>query len=98
MTSNIPTLEAGTSVQFVQNGAELTAVEVGRSGRSPVISRLHSVLFALGVVISGYQLRAYNGGTVERLILQRWDGEAISGELSALTRAAVLPIALDAST
>jgi len=89
------TVETGTRVQFVENGHELAAVEVGRSGRSPVIGALHRALFALGVVVSAYQVRALPGGTVERIVLQRLDGSAISGELSVLTRAAILPIALD---
>lgn len=88
-------MQAGTSVQFIENGQELTAVEVGRGGRSPVVARLHRALFTLGVVISAYQVRTLAGGTVERLVLQRRDGGAITGELGALTRAAVLPIALD---
>jgi hypothetical protein len=88
-------VETGASVHFVENGSELTAVEVGQSGRSPVIGRLHRVLFALGVVVSTYQVRALSNGIVERLVLQRRDGGAVNGELGVRTRAAVLPIALD---
>jgi hypothetical protein len=90
-------VQAGTSVQFIENGQELTAVEVGRGGRSPVVGRLHRALFALGVVITTYQVRALPSRTVERMVLQRRDGGAITGELDALTRAAVMPIALDVS-
>lgn len=81
-------------VQFVQDGANLTALEVGRSGRSPVIAKLHRALFALGIVISSYQVRTSNRGVVERIVIQRRDGSAVSGELGARARAAILPIAL----
>ena len=88
-------MQPGASIHFEENGTELTAVEVGQAGRSPVIARLHRVLFALGVVVSTYQVRTLGGGIVERLVLQRRDGGAVTGELGAQTRAAVLPIALD---
>jgi len=87
-------VETSAHVHFEENGAELTAVEVGQSGRSPVIARLHRVLFALGVVVSTYQVRALGGGLVERFVIHRRDGSAVTGELVARTRAAVLPIAL----
>jgi len=86
---------SGTEVHFVQNGAELTAVEIGQGGRSPLIGKLHRVLFALGIVVSTYQVRALGGGIVERLVIHRRDGSAVTGELGARTRAAVLPIALE---
>lgn len=89
-------MEPKTSVHFVEEGSDLTSLEVGRSGRSPVIARLHRALFTLGVVISAYQVRTHQSGTVERIVIQRRDGGAVNGELNALTRAAVLPIALDA--
>jgi hypothetical protein len=82
-----------TSIHFVENGTELTAVEIGQRGRSPVIGKLHKVLFTLGIVVSTYQVRAIGGGIVERLVIQRNDGTAVTGELVARTRAAVLPIA-----
>jgi hypothetical protein len=82
-------------VHFEQEGSELTAVEIGRSSRSPVIVSLHRALLALGIVVSSYQVRALPGGLVERLVLQRRDGGSIQGPLTAVTRAAILPIALD---
>ena len=88
-------MDSDASVHFEENGTELTAVEVGQSGRSPVIARLHRVLFALGVVVSTYQVRALGNGLVERLVIHRRDGGAVSGELGVRTRAAVLPIALN---
>jgi UTP:GlnB (protein PII) uridylyltransferase len=87
-------VETAARVHFEENGTELTAVEVGQSSRSPVITRLHRVLFALGVVVSTYQVRTLGNGIVERFVLQRRDGSAVNGELGARTRAAVLPIAL----
>lgn len=82
-------------VHFEQDGSELTAVEIGRNNRSPVIVALHKTLFALGIVVSSYQARlGAHGGLVERMTLTRSDGGAIQGQLSAATRAAILPIAL----
>jgi len=82
-------------VHFEQKGSELTAVEIGRNTRSPVIVNLHRALFALGIVVSSYQARlGTHGGLVERLVMTRRDGGAIQGQLSAATRAAILPIAL----
>jgi hypothetical protein len=83
-------------VHFEQQGSELTAVEIGRNSRSPVIVSLHRALFALGIVVSTYQARLGAGGLVERIELTRRDGGAIQGSLSAATRAAILPIALRA--
>jgi hypothetical protein len=90
------TPEAGEiNVHFEEDGSELTAVEIGRNNRSPVIVALHKTLFALGVVVSSYQARlGASGGLVERVTLTRRDGGAIQGQLSAATRAAILPIAL----
>jgi UTP:GlnB (protein PII) uridylyltransferase len=84
-----------TEVHFVENGSELTAVEIGQRGRFPVIAKLHRVLFALGIVVSTYQVRTLGRGIVERLVIQRRDGSAVSGELVAQARAAVLPIAFE---
>jgi hypothetical protein len=81
-------------VSFEEQGSELTAVEIGRSTRSPVIVNLHRALFALGIVVSTYQVRLGTHGLVERVVLARRDGGAIQGALSAATRAAILPIAL----
>jgi len=81
-------------VHFEQQGSELTAVEIGRNSRSPVIVNLHRALFALGIVVSSYQARLGAHGLVERVVLARRDGGAIQGSLNAATRAAILPIAL----
>lgn len=88
-------MDTETEVHFVENGSELTAVEIGQRGRAPFIGKLHRVLFALGIVISTYQVRTLGRGIVERLVIQRRDGSAVSGALGAQARAAVLPIALE---
>jgi hypothetical protein len=88
-------VDGKAEVHFVENGAELTAVEIGQRGRAPFIGKLHSVLFALGIVVSTYQVRTLGVGIVERIVIQRRDGSAVSGDLGARTRAAVLPIALE---
>jgi hypothetical protein len=82
------------NVHFEQEGSELTAVEIGRNSRSPVIVSLHRALFALGIVVSSYSVRLAPHGLVERVVLSRRDGGAIQGQLNAATRAAILPIAL----
>jgi hypothetical protein len=81
-------------VHFEQQGSELTAVEIGRNSRRPVIVSLHRALFALGIVVSSYQARLGTHGLVERVVLTRRDGGSIQGQLNAATRAAILPIAL----
>jgi hypothetical protein len=80
-------------VHFEQEGSDLTAVEIQRRGRSPVIVSLHRALLALGIVVSSYQVRPGVNGLMERLVLQRRDGGAIQGSLNAATRAAILPLA-----
>jgi hypothetical protein len=82
------------TVNFEQNGSQLNAVEIGHSNRSPRISSLHSTLFALGIVISTYQIRASAAGYVERMVLSRLDGGVIEGKLLHDTRAAIMPIVL----
>jgi len=90
--TNVETPEV--NVHFEQEGSELTAVEIGRNSRSPVIVSLHRALFALGIVVSSYQARSVGHGLVERVVLSRRDGGTIQGPLNAATRAAILPIAL----
>ena len=85
-------------VHFEQQGSELTAVEIGRNSRRPVIVSLHRALFALGIVVSSYQARPVGQGLIERVVLSRRDGGAIQGQLNAATRAAILPIALSAES
>jgi len=82
-----------TNIQFEQQGTQLTAVQIGRSSRAPVVATLHRALFALGIVISSYHVRAGSSGLVERFVLQRSDGGAIEGPLKSATEAAILPFA-----
>lgn len=84
-----------TRVHFVENGTELTAVEIGQRGRSPLVGKLHRALFALGIVVSTYQVRALRTGIVERFVIHRRDGTAVTGELGVRARAAVIPLALE---
>jgi hypothetical protein len=87
--------EHAAHVHFEQEGTRLTAIEIGRKGRLPVISSLHHALFALGIIVSSYHLRRTDtDGLVERVVLEREDGGDIEGDLSDATKAAVLPIAL----
>ena len=82
-------------VHFEQEGSRLTAVEIVRGRRSPVISSLHRALFALGIVVSSYQVQV-RGRTlqlVERIVIERQDGGSIDGQLTEATKAAILPIA-----
>ena len=85
-------------VTFEQDGSRLTAIEITRSQRSPVIAVLQRTLFALGIVVSSYQARARSTRLVERVVIERSDGGSIEGALSMATKAAILPIALDASS
>jgi hypothetical protein len=85
-------------VSFEQDGSQLTAVEINRNSRSPVIGALHRALFALGIVVSSYQVRPSAHGLVERVVLSRRDGGAVQGSLSDGARAAILPIATSAQS
>lgn len=81
-------------VHFEQQGTRLTAIEIGRKGRSPVISSVQHALLALGIIVASYHVRADAEGLLERVVLERTDGGAVDGALIAATKAAVLPIAL----
>jgi hypothetical protein len=78
-------------VRFEQDGTRLTAIEITREQRSPVITVLQRTLFALGIVVSSYQVRARATRLVERIVIERTDG----GSIGVATKAAILPIALD---
>lgn len=84
----------GAQVHFEQDGSQLTAIQVVRDGRSPMIVSLQRVLFALGIVISSYQVRPGGSRLIERMVLERRDGGSIDGQLTAATKAAVLPLLL----
>ncbi len=85
-------------VRFEQDGSRLTAIEITRAQRSPVIAALQRTLFALGIVVSSYQARTRTARLVERIVIERTDGGSIDGALSVATKAAVLPIALEHGT
>ena len=82
-------------VRFEQDGPRLTAIEITRAQRSPVIAVLQRTLFALGIVVSSYQARARSTRLIERIVIERTDGGSIDGALSRATQAAILPIALN---
>ncbi|HTM45635.1 MAG TPA: hypothetical protein VL137_11805 [Polyangiaceae bacterium] len=82
------------TVNFEQNGSQLNAVEIDHSSPSPRVAALHGALFALGIVICTYQIRASAAGYVERVVISRLDGGAIEGKLLEDTRAVILPIAM----
>ena len=87
---------AGPEVRFEENDSELRAVEIVHPGRSPMITSLHRALFAIGVVVSSYQVVNRGPRMVERVVLERQQGGSVRGPLSAAARAAILPIALAA--
>jgi len=87
--------EEHPQVRFEQEGTRLTAIEIIRGQRSPVIAVLQRTLFALGIVVSSYQARARATRLVERVVIERSDGGSIDGTLSVATKAAILPIALE---
>ena len=84
-------------VRFEQDGPRLTAIEITREQRSPVIAVLQRTLFTLGIVVSSYQARTHSTRLVERIVIERTDGGSIDGALSSATKAATLPIALGES-
>jgi hypothetical protein len=84
----------GAHVQFEQQGGRLTAIQVVREARSPIIVSIQRALFTLGIVVSSYQARPSATRLVERLVIERTDGGSIDGALTAKTKAAVLPIVL----
>jgi hypothetical protein len=85
---------AEVTVNFEQEGSQLSAVEMRHSNRSPRVAALHRALFALGIVISAYHLRTTPQGYVERMVIARRDGGSVEGHLTEATRAAIMPIAL----
>ena len=82
-----------TQIQFEQAGSQLTAVEIVRGGRSPLIASLHRALLALGIVVSSYQVRTGAAGLTERIVLERRDGGSIEAQLSDATKTAILQVA-----
>ena len=79
-------------IRFEQAGSHLTAVEIVRGSRSPIIASLHRTLVALGIVISSYTARTSDFELLERLVLERRDGGAIEAQLSETMKAAILEL------
>lgn len=79
-------------VRFEEAGPRLTAVEIVRRSRSPVIARLHGRLLALGIVVSSYQVKASPHQLTERVVIERQDGSAVSATLTGATKSAVLEL------
>ena len=82
-------------VRFEQAGSTLTAVEIVRNGRSPIIATLHRSLLALGLVVSSYQARTGPSQLMERVVLERRDGGVIEAQLGEATRAVILGLVTD---
>jgi hypothetical protein len=90
--ATVPTEE--TRLRFQESSGRLRAVEIRRSGRRPVVSRLHGALLALGVVITAYHAELTPGGLDERLELEAVSGGSLDGALSARAKTAILPLVL----
>jgi len=82
-------------VQFVQAGSRLTAVEIVRRSRAPVIASVHRTLMALGIVISSYQALAGTSEITERIVFERRDGGSVESQLSDAAKEAILRVAID---
>jgi hypothetical protein len=99
LTSGALVSSIASRVSFEQAGSHLTAVEIARSGRSPLIASLHRSLVALGIVISSYQARtALQTGAfqiVERVVFERRDGGALEAQLGEAAKAAILELVTD---
>lgn len=82
-------------VRFEQAGSQLTAVEIVRDSRSPIIASLHRTLVALGIAVSSYQVRPGPSELLERVVFERGDGGVIEAQLSEATKAAILALVTD---
>jgi hypothetical protein len=79
-------------IRFEEAGSQLTAVEIVRGSRSPLIASLHRTLVALGIVVSSYQARTGATQLVERVVFERRDGGAIEAQLGETAKAAILQL------
>jgi hypothetical protein len=83
-------------VRFEQAGSRLTAVEIVRGSRRPVIMSIHRALLALGLVVSSYEAKAGGAELTERIVIERGDGGSVEDErLSEQTKDAILRIATE---
>jgi len=86
--------ERKSRLRFLDRSGHLKVVEISRSNARPLVSTLHQALFALGVVVTSYQVQATSSGLQERLELSSADGAELDAELSERARAAIVPLAL----
>jgi UTP:GlnB (protein PII) uridylyltransferase len=86
-------MSGDASVHFEESKNQLRAVRIVRSGRSPLIAKAHAALFALGIVVSSYRVRAEGSTVSERLVLESEHGGAIEEQLSQATKSAILELA-----
>jgi hypothetical protein len=91
--TNVSTSSA--RVRFEQSGSHLSAVEIVRGGRSPIIASLHRSLVALGLVVSSYQARTGPLELLERVVFERRDGGVIEAPLGEAAKAAILELVID---
>ncbi len=78
-------------VEFEPSGdRQRLAVRIVRAGRSPLIASLHRALIAVGIVVASYQVRPGEEELLERIVLERQDGEKVEGPLERETEAIVL--------
>ena len=80
------------SIRFESPAGTLRAVSLVRAGRMPLVAKLHRALFALGVVVTTYQVQALPEGLSERLELAPAAGGALDAEQSRRVQAALLPL------
>ncbi|HKO94563.1 MAG TPA: hypothetical protein VJU61_25590 [Polyangiaceae bacterium] len=92
MGTSVPLI---SRVQFVQAGSRLTAVEIVRRSRAPVIARLHRTLMTLGIVISSYQALTGASEITERIVFERGDGGSVESQLSDAAKEAILRVAIE---
>src|SRR5690606_17498436 len=79
-------------VRFEQAGPHLTAVEIVRDTRLPIIPSLHRTLVALGLVVSSYQARTGPLELVERVVFEPRDGGKMEAGLGEAAKAAILEL------
>ena len=91
----VPMKPESATVRFEEEGENLTAVEIVRNAKRPLIVPLLRVLLGLGIVVSTYQVRPNGSSLAERMVLQRRDGRALDAGLSEQTKAAILPVLLE---
>jgi len=65
------------------------------AGARPIVSTLHGALFALGIIVTSYQVLATAQGLQERLKFSSIEGGELDDAQSHSARAAILPLVLD---